>query len=84
MYCRRLYVSVGAARNLGGGVCVTPVIELIELLKKLQITRFHLVQPISFGEKHLSFGGFHSVELQITRRTSVDQGGLDRQLQLNT
>ena len=57
---------------------MTPVIELTELLKKLQITRFHLVAPIPFGEKHLSFGGFHSVELQITRRTSVDQGGLDR------
>ena len=47
-------------------VCVTPVIELTELLKKLQIISFHLVVPIPFGEKRLSFGGFHSVELQIT------------------
>ena len=49
---------------------MTPVIELTELLKKLQITSFHSVAPIPFGEKHLSFGGFHSVELQI----SIEQG----------
>ena len=44
---------------------MTLVIELTELLNKLQITSFHLVRPISFGEKYLSFGGFHLVQLRI-------------------
>ena len=47
---------------------MTPVTELTELLRKLQITGFYLVVPIPFGKKHLSVGGFHLVELQITTR----------------
>ena len=52
-----------------GGVCVTPVIELRKLLKKLQITSFHSVAWAPFGEQHLSFGGFHSVELRSSKGT---------------
>ena len=45
---------------------MTPVIQLRKLLKKIQITSFHSVAPTPFGEKHLSFGLFHLVELRIS------------------